>query len=77
MPEVSVLGSLLFMIYKNDLPEGMDSYMNTFVAGAEVIREVNSEENCILLKRYLVRFQRWSDTLLMKFNSSKFEVMKN
>lgn len=53
----SVLLQLLFLVYVNYLPEGMDSCPNMFAGDANIKREVNSED-CIDLKGDLDRLKR-------------------
>ena len=42
----SVLASLMFLIYVNDLSEGLSSYINLFADDAKLLRKVNTQEDC-------------------------------
>lgn len=71
VPQGSVLRPLLFLIYVNDMPEGLDSHLKVFADDATIMREERNDEDCIKLQRDLDRLQSWSDTWLTKFNPSK------
>ena len=76
VPQGSVLGPLLFLIYINDLPEGIKSFMSMFADDAKILKRIEGEENCRELQRDLDRVNQWSEKWLMKFNTSKCKVMK-
>ena len=76
VPHGSVLGPLLFLIYINDLPEGIKSFISMFADDAKILKRVVREENCRELQRDLDRLNQWSERWLMKFNTSKCKVMK-
>lgn len=76
VPQGSVVRQLLFLIYINDLPEGVESFLNMFADDAKVMTEVKSKEDCINLQGDLNRLQNWSDKWLVKFIASKYKVMR-
>ena len=75
VPQGSVLGPLLFMIYINDLPEGIKSFMSMFADDTKVLKKIEDEESCRELQKDLDRLQQWSEKWLMKFNASKCKVI--
>ena len=76
VPQGSVLGPLLFLIYINDLPEGVDGFLNMFADDAKIVKKVSGVNSCRELQQDLDKLQEWSDTWLMKFNAEKCRVMK-
>ena len=43
--QVSVLAPIMFIMYINDLTEGVTSYMNVFADGARVQRKMTDKES--------------------------------
>ena len=76
VPQGSVLAPILFLIYINDMPEGVNSYMNLFADDAKLCRRVRTEEDCKVLQEDLDRIWRWSKKWEMEFNVSKSHVME-
>ena len=76
VPQGSVLGPLLFLIYINDLPDGIKAFMNMFADDAKILKRIEGKDSCKELQKDLDKLQQWSDKWLMKFNTSKCKVMK-
>lgn len=75
MPQVSVLGPSLLLIYVNNLPELLNSYLKIFADDAKIVREVKNKDY-INLQWNLDKLESWSNTWLRKFNQSKCKVMR-
>ena len=70
IPQGSVLGPLLFVIYINDLPDKLCSSSLMFADDTKVFREICSENDLECLQRDLACLEKWSDTWLLKFHLS-------
>ena len=76
VPQGSVLGPIMFMIYVNDMPIGVHSYMNMFADDAKVMRRIRNEEDCNRLQEDLNKIYDWSIKWQMEFNLNKSHVMR-
>ena len=76
VPQGSVLAPLMFLIYVNDLPVGVKSYINLFADDAKIMRQVKTPEDCLTLQRDLDIIHDWSSKWLMEFNSDKCHVLE-
>ena len=71
VPQGSVLGPLLFLIYINDLPRGIQSTVRLFADDCLIYRDINSPSDQLILQSDLDRLQEWSNIWLLKFNLDK------
>ena len=61
LPQVSVLGSLLFLIYINDLPNGLNSNAKLFADNTSLFSVVhNITYSANLLNSYLSKINEWA-----------------
>lgn len=72
VPQGSVLGPLLFLIYINDLPNAVESFMKLFADDAKVL---NTKNNASLIQTDINRIIEWSDKWQMPLNVNKCEVL--
>ena len=75
IPQGSVLGPLLFVIYINDLPENILSDIYLFADDTKIFTEVTDPTKSEQLQHDLNRLQDWSDTWLLKFHPDKCKVL--
>jgi len=71
VPQGSVLGPLLFIIYINDLSNGMSSHVRLFADDCVLYREINSENDHATLQNDLSIVEDWCHTWGMELNLSK------
>jgi ribonucleases P/MRP protein subunit RPP40 len=69
------LGPLLFILYINDIDEGIVSKISKFADDTKLCARVNNEEEAKVLKKDLERLYKWSEDWNMLFNVDKCGVM--
>ena len=70
VPQGSVLGPLLFLIYINDLPHGLKSNLKLFADDTSIFSIVNDTNvSCKELNEDLYRINKWAHQWKMSFNS--------
>jgi hypothetical protein len=75
VPQGSVLGPLLFLLYVNDLPDTISSSVKLFADDTKLWREIKSKEDSEELRQDLGRLNEWAKKWLLSFNISKCHVM--
>ena len=73
VPQGSVLGPLLFVIYIKDLPECVDtgSSLYLFADDNKLFRKIRCDQDCISLQEDLTRAKEWTDKWLLTFHPEK------
>ena len=75
VPQGSVLGPLLFILYVNELPEIIQSQCKLFADDTKLFRRISSAKDCEVLQSDLNKLMDWSSKWLLKFNTDKCKVM--
>ena len=75
VPQGSVLGPLLFLLFVNDLPDWIRTNIRLFADDAKLWKEISCLEDREELQADLDRLRRWSDEWLLEFNPIKCNVM--
>ena len=76
VPQGTVLGPLLFLIYINNLPDDISSKVCLFADDCVVYRPINSHEDCLALQKDLHTLERWEKKWQMKFKPDKCNVIR-
>ena len=76
VPQGTVLGPLMFLIYINDIGSNISSTIRLFADNSLLYREVKSESDCHTLQSDLDRLVEWSKRWQMNFNSIKFYFLR-
>ena len=76
VPQGSVLAPIMFLIYVNDMPEGINSYINMFADDAKLMKRIISEDSCRELQCDLDKLYDWSQIWKMDFNANKCHVLE-
>ena len=75
VPQGSVLGPILFLIFINDLPDNLTSQTRLFADDCIVYRRVRSHEDCLSLQQDLYRLAEWELKWGMEFHPQKCSVL--
>ena len=76
VPQGTVLGPLLFLIYINDLPNNMNSTVRLFADDCVLYREIKHPNDSLLLQQDLDTLSKWEEAWQLCFNPSKCFVMR-
>ena len=75
VPQGSVLGPLLFVIYINDLAEVTNCEMYFFANDTKLVDEINCAQDAIRLQQDIDAMERWSKDWLLRFHPDKCHVL--
>ena len=76
IPQGSVLGPTLFVIYINDLPLGLKNTAQLFADDTKLYGKSNTKEDQITIQEDLNTLQLWSDKWLLAFHPDKCHTIK-
>ena len=76
VPQRSVLGPVLFLIFINDLPENIRSSVRLFADDCVLYRNIESPMDCQILQDDLNSLAQWETDWQMKFNVAKCHSMR-
>ena len=75
VPQGTVLGPTLFLVYINDIFENVSSQMRLFADDSILYRQIDSPDDHKILQRDLETVLEWSKTWQMRFNIDKCHRM--
>ena len=76
VPQGSILGPLLFILYINDLPECVSSVCKLFADDTKLYRTIVSTNDSVLLQKDIESMNRWSNEWQLSFNIGKCKVVQ-
>ena len=75
IPQGTVLGPLLFVIYINDLLDNVKSDGFLFADDTKIFHEVTSREDALILQEDINKLEVWSNKWLLNFHPDKCHVL--
>lgn len=75
VPQGSILGPLLFLVYVNDLPTAVNNNVVLFADDSKLCNEINCEDDAKNLQSDLDTLSVWSKQWSLRYNSSKCEAL--
>ena len=75
VPQGSVLGPFLFVVFINDLAESLSSCTKLYADDTKIISNINGNEDRLGLQNDLDKAFEWSKKWLVEFNLKKCVVM--
>ena len=77
VPQGTILGPVLFLIYIADIADNVThSTMSSYADDSKVSKEIKSEEDGKQLQEDTNKLYEWTSQNLMEFNTTKFEVLR-
>ena len=75
VPQGSVLGPLLFLIYVNDMDCGLEANISKFADDTKIFHKVSDISDHQMIQTDLHKLIEWSNTWQIKFNADKCKVL--
>ena len=75
IPQGSVLGPILFIVYINDILDNISSDGFLFADDTKILRSVTSRDDALALQSDLTILEEWSSKWLLNFNPKKCHVL--
>ena len=76
VPQGSVIGPILFLLFINDLPELARNLVRLFADDTKLFGRARTIEDCQRLQEDIDKFESWSDTSGMSFHPMKCKRMR-
>ena len=77
VPQGSILGPILFVLFINDLPRGIDpgTKLALYADDTKIWKKIACDKDLELLQKYIDYLHNWSHENKMKFDPKKCKVL--
>lgn len=75
VPQGSVLGPLLFVLFINDMPEIFNAECSLFADDNKIFRKISSHQDCLLLQHDIDELPKWCERNGLDLNVKKCAVI--
>ena len=75
VPQGSILGPLLFLLYVNDIGTHLKSQIRLFADDCTIFREIASREDCEVLQSDVHKLYQWTCKWQLHLNLSKCKAL--
>ena len=75
VPQGSVLGPMLFLVYINDISNAITSQINLFADDSVLYRNIRNQNDQVILQNDLDTISSWAEKWLMDLNINKCSVL--
>jgi len=75
VPQGTVLGPLLFLLYINDITGNIQSNIRLFADDCTVYRTIRFQDDSCKLQNDISSLLKWAETWQMRFNSKKCHIL--
>ena len=75
VPQRSVLGPMLFLLYINDINNAITSQIKLFADDSVLYRNIRNQNDQVILQNDLYTISSWAEKLLMELNINKCSVL--
>ena len=77
VPQGTILGPVLFILYVNDISPGILSTVKLYADDTKVYREISdTARDTVILQSDLFHLKSWSEAWQLNFNANKCEIMR-
>ena len=76
IPQGTVLGPILFLIFISDIDENVSNFTSMFADDTRLIGNIESEEDAEKFQDDLNLIYEWAEANNMQFNGKKFELIR-
>ncbi len=75
VPQGSVIGPILFVMFINDMPNNIANFVSLFADDTKLFGKSTTAADCTSLQSDLHKLQQWSETWNLKFNKEKCQTL--
>ena len=76
VPQGTVLGPLLFLIYINDIKSQITSSIRLFADDSALYRPIYSESDSLFLQEDIFKLKKWANAWQMACNVNKCKLLR-